>query len=68
MHQEGGVMQIVNVEARGGMVALTVEVGERKVVALLGDEDVRQVLWEIHAARTDAACQREKRRGAEEEE
>ena len=55
-------MQIVNVEAKAGLVSITIEVGDRKVVALLGDESTTAVVWKLQAARAEAACQREKMR------
>jgi hypothetical protein len=55
-------MQQVNVEVKGGMVALAVEVGDRKVVALLGEDEATEVIWSLQAARGEAASQREQRR------
>jgi len=55
-------MQEVNVEVKGGMVALAVEVGDRKVVALLGEDEATKVIWSLQAARGEAASQREQRK------
>jgi len=55
-------MQEVNVEVKGGMVALAVEVGDRKVVALLGEDEATEVIWSLQAARGEAASQREQRK------
>jgi len=55
-------MQEVNVEVKGGMVALAVEVGGRKVVALLGEDEATEVIWSLQAARGEAASQREQRK------
>ena len=59
-------MQKVEVEAKGGMVVLEVEVGGRKVVALLGENETTETVWALQHARGEAACQRERNSGEEE--
>jgi hypothetical protein len=55
-------MQRVDVDARGGMVTLEVEVGDRKVVALLTLEEAHRFAWALRWACTLALKHRVKRR------
>ncbi len=57
-------MSEVSVKARGGVVVVELTVGGRTISAALSDADAQQVVWQVQAARAEAACQREKRQQA----